>query len=258
MYITNASTVVIEVTRRCNMCCAHCLRGDAQNVDIKPEYIDKFFKRFRPGASISSITFTGGEITLNLAAIWYTLEVVKRRNISVYDFYMVTNGKDASKMPELASVSFVWWAYCYESDYCEEDSCGVTISGDKFHEDIVDDAYLFLSGLKYFREKDKKTDFCDVALINEGRAKGLSSGAYKKEEPEDVWLDVTNLGADLLDISSSASLCVNAKGDIVVGCDWSYESQDERKATNVARSKDWPADLLEHEYCKVEERRAVD
>ena len=112
MYITDASTVVIEVTRRCNMCCAHCLRGDAQNVDIMPEYIDKSFEKFRPGTSISSITFTGGEITLNLAAIWYTLEVVKRRNISVYDFYMVTNGKDASKMPEPASVSQAWWVYC--------------------------------------------------------------------------------------------------------------------------------------------------
>lgn len=131
MYITNASTVTIEITRRCNMCCAHCLRGDTQNVDLKPEYIDKFFEKFRPGSSISSITFTGGEITLNLPAIWYTLEVVKRRNISVYDFYMVTNGKNVSKMPELASVSLAWWAYCNSSGYCEEDCCGVAISGDE-------------------------------------------------------------------------------------------------------------------------------
>lgn len=256
MYITDASTVVIEVTRRCNVCCAHCLRGDAQNVDIMPEYIDKSFEKFRPGTSISSITFTGGEITLNLAAIWYTLEVVKRRNISVYDFYMVTNGKDASKMPEPASVSLAWWVYCHESDYCEEDFCGVAISGDEFHEDIDDDAYSIRSGLKYFREKDKKTDFSDVALINEGRAKALPSTVYRKEEPEDIYLDVTNLGADLLDISG-ASIYLNAKGDIVVGCDWSYESQDERKATNVAEREDWAADLLEHEYCEVEERRTV-
>lgn len=256
MYITDASTVVIEVTRRCNMCCAHCLRGDAQNVDIMPEYIDKSFEKFRPGTSISSITFTGGEITLNLAAIWYTLEVVKRRNISVDDFYMVTNGKDASKMPEPASVSLAWWVYCHESDYCEEDFCGVAISGDEFHEDIDDDAYSIRSGLKYFREKDKKTDFSDVALINEGRAKALPSTVYRKEEPEDIYLDVTNLGADLLDISG-ASIYLNAKGDIVVGCDWSYESQDERKATNVAEREDWAADLLEHEYCEVEERCTV-
>ena len=28
------NTVIIEVTRRCNMSCPHCLRGDAQNVDM--------------------------------------------------------------------------------------------------------------------------------------------------------------------------------------------------------------------------------
>ena len=27
-------SLVIEVTRRCNMRCEHCLRGDAQNLDI--------------------------------------------------------------------------------------------------------------------------------------------------------------------------------------------------------------------------------
>lgn len=32
MLIRYASDVAIEVTRRCNMKCAHCLRGDAQNI----------------------------------------------------------------------------------------------------------------------------------------------------------------------------------------------------------------------------------
>lgn len=32
MYISDANNVVIEITRRCNMCCAHCLRGDAEKL----------------------------------------------------------------------------------------------------------------------------------------------------------------------------------------------------------------------------------
>ena len=40
MYISDANNVVIEITRRCNMCCAHCLRGDAENVDIQEKYIN--------------------------------------------------------------------------------------------------------------------------------------------------------------------------------------------------------------------------
>lgn len=28
------SSLIIEITRRCNMACEHCLRGNAQNLDI--------------------------------------------------------------------------------------------------------------------------------------------------------------------------------------------------------------------------------
>ena len=93
MRICSVSNVVIEITRRCNMCCAHCLRGDAENVDIQERYIDAFLDSFEKGACISYIVFSGGEISLNIPAIRYILKAVKERNISVGSFYMVTNGK---------------------------------------------------------------------------------------------------------------------------------------------------------------------
>lgn len=34
-----------ELTRRCNQECAHCCRGEAQNIDIKKEIIDDFFEK---------------------------------------------------------------------------------------------------------------------------------------------------------------------------------------------------------------------
>jgi MoaA/NifB/PqqE/SkfB family radical SAM enzyme len=46
MQITSVDSVVIEITRRCNMCCAHCLRGDAEAVDIQEKYIDAFLDSF--------------------------------------------------------------------------------------------------------------------------------------------------------------------------------------------------------------------
>ena len=108
MYISNACNVVIEVTRRCNMCCAHCLRGDAEAVDIQERYIDAFLDSFANAGYISSLTFTGGEISLNIPAIRYTLNAVRERNISVGSFYMVTNGKAVDKMVELALASLEW------------------------------------------------------------------------------------------------------------------------------------------------------
>lgn len=50
MRIYAANSVFIEVTRRCNMCCAHCLRGDAESIDIQEKYIDAFLDSFEKGA----------------------------------------------------------------------------------------------------------------------------------------------------------------------------------------------------------------
>ena len=50
MRIYAANSVFIEVTRRCNMCCAHCLRGDAESIDIQEKYIDAFLDSFEKEA----------------------------------------------------------------------------------------------------------------------------------------------------------------------------------------------------------------
>ena len=62
----------IEVTRRCNMSCKHCLRGDAQNLDIKLESIDLFLSKLK-NKCFKRILFTGGEPSLNVEAIEFTL-----------------------------------------------------------------------------------------------------------------------------------------------------------------------------------------
>ena len=143
MRIYAANSVFIEVTRRCNMCCAHCLRGDAESIDIQEKYIDAFLDSFEKGAYISSLTFTGGEISLNIPAIRYTLKAVKERGIAVGSFYMVTNGKAVDKMADLAMASLEWWTYCDEKD---GDMCSLCISSDNFHEAIPYESKSILSG----------------------------------------------------------------------------------------------------------------
>lgn len=179
MRIYSANNVFIEVTRRCNMCCAHCLRGDAESIDIQEKYIDAFLDNFEKGAYISSLTFTGGEISLNIPAIRYTLKAVKERGITVGSFYMVTNGKAVDKMADLAMASLEWWAYCDEKD---DYMCGLCISSDNFHEEISDESASILSGLKYNRD-DMVTDFHEKYLLNEGRAKTLNDDWSLKREP---------------------------------------------------------------------------
>lgn len=243
MYISSACDVVIEITRRCNMCCAHCLRGDAEAVDIQERYIDAFLDSFANAGYISSLTFTGGEISLNIPAIRYTLNAVRERNISVGSFYMVTNGKAVDKMVELALASLEWWNYCNDKD---DYSCGLCISSDDFHEEIPRESASILSGLRYNRN-DKVTDFRKNYLLNEGRAKNLNTDWALKKEPRAPELMVDYTGNDKIGINiNEGELYLNAVGNVVVGCDWSYESQkkyclgnamDEKWLENIRSSK---------------------
>ena len=64
----NISNLVVEVTRRCNMSCDHCLRGCGQNMDLQDKHIETLTSQLENGY-ISNITFSGGEPSLNVKAI---------------------------------------------------------------------------------------------------------------------------------------------------------------------------------------------
>lgn len=36
--------LLVEITRKCQLRCAHCLRGDAQNINMSPKIIDKLLE----------------------------------------------------------------------------------------------------------------------------------------------------------------------------------------------------------------------
>lgn len=81
--------VSVEVTRRCNLKCRHCLRGDAQEVDIDLHSIEALLEQT---AKIYNLSFTGGEPTLNVPAMAYTLEALRQREIPLCSVTVTTNG----------------------------------------------------------------------------------------------------------------------------------------------------------------------
>lgn len=82
----------IEVTRRCNLKCAHCMRGEAQNIDLPKEYIDLLFEKLN-GGTIENLHFGGGEPTLNPDLIVYIIDKIIKEHISVANVNMITNGQ---------------------------------------------------------------------------------------------------------------------------------------------------------------------
>lgn len=205
----NYDSLAIEVTRRCNMHCAHCLRGNAKNVDIKNEYIEKMLSNVE---HIGNLTFTGGEPSLNIDSIRYTLNYCKEHDIQVDGFYVVTNGKEVSD--EFILLLMEWTMYCLSCNpyTIEEYQSGVALSQDIYHEDIDKANKFKLSALAVFREDDKKTDWTLSPLINKGRARSLS-------HTRDV--DLNDIEVDGNYIEGTVTLTAN--GYIMPDCDYEYD-----------------------------------
>lgn len=208
----NISTLVIEVTRRCNMSCNHCLRGDAQNLNLKPEYVESLLSQVE---GIGSITFSGGEPSLAVGVIEHFLSTAKRFKVDIGNFYIATNGLDITEEFILACVKL--YAYCDEKNYCS-----VEVSNDIFHQDENSYDTELLDSLKFFSRKWEKEghDFeRGKTLVNEGRGKLNFTSSKNVLEHSITSKDDFNDG----------EIYLNCKGNIVTGCDWSYDSQDKDK-----------------------------
>ena len=80
----------IELTRRCNMACEHCLRGDAENMDMPTKYLEQFFSKVD---YVSSLCLTGGEPSLVPEKIREVIKIAKKHNVEINSFDVTINGK---------------------------------------------------------------------------------------------------------------------------------------------------------------------
>jgi len=199
----NISNLIIEVTRKCNMNCGHCLRGCSQGVDINNQYITDVLEKIK---SIGSVTFTGGEPMLNPSAISH----FERLCIDVGHFYIATNGKEMTN--EFMRVVLDLYLIC---DWKE--SCLIEVSNDFYHDvegqqDSVKEmvmAFRF-GGIKGRRE--------DNSMLFEGNFKEINSDNGNYVTPEEYDFENGDINGGLV--------YINALGNLINGCDWSYESQD--------------------------------
>jgi len=207
----NIDSLVIEVTRKCQLQCSHCLRGDAEAIDIKPEYIDLLLSKV---GYISSVTFTGGEPSLNVGAIDYFIQQVEHHQVTVGNFYIATNAVTVSDEFLLAIMRL--WLLCDENEISQ-----VAISNDGYHADEIEDSTQSkkLECFKFTSNKYNAGEWYDG--ISEGRNEG--SG----RDPKDHGFEIED------DEVREGEVYLNCKGEIISGCDWSYESQPKHKVCNV-------------------------
>lgn len=126
LYIKN---LCIEITRRCNMRCAHCMRGDAESVDISLKHISNLLRHVR---HIHHFNITGGEPSLNVRAIRHILGRVRAYGITVNDFYIVTNGAATSRSGEFIAACAALYEYQEEKE--QDSGHMLEMSDDRFHD----------------------------------------------------------------------------------------------------------------------------
>ena len=212
------SQLVIEVTRRCNMECLHCMRGDAQDKDITTAVIDRVLDSVE-GHGIGSVTITGGEPSLNPTAIQYFVEQVQSRKIGVGSFYVVTNGKVES-LP-LVHTLIDLYAYCEEPEMSF-----LVVSKDRYHE-TVPQSKLY-NALKFFNS-DGHGPTSEESVLIEGRAREHGFGR-QKYRPDEWELEIQD---DYVCVQNTLHIAVN--GNVMCGCDFSFARVDRERVGNVLR-----------------------
>lgn len=202
----NIDSVIIETTRRCNLTCEHCLRGDMQPLDMSPDIINAFFSKI-DSSYVSTITFTGGEPSLNPVVIDYCIKAAKKHNVSFGSFYIATNGQAVSD-DFLKSVLNLY-CFCNDNEYSQ-----LQLSNDIYHQESEQEKRL--SAFSFYSKRFDET-FNGKHIIQEGNA--LWNGLDGRE------LKLSPYLIDEGDIQEG-EVYINCLGNIICDCNLSYENQD--------------------------------
>lgn len=217
--------LVLEVTRRCNMSCEHCMRGDAENLDMTENIIDTVLAQ---ADQIDTVTFSGGEPSLNLPIIRYFFQKARELGKEPSAFYLVTNGKNRELQLELATLLLDE----YDRIECP-DMCGVSLSIDRFHN--TDEQSTIIKGLAFYRDdKDRSQEESDFWVQYAGRAEDNGIGRINDWRPSRYELEV-----DVEDGTMSVEMVyVSANGNLHYDCDLDYRTIDESTAGHVSNLRE--------------------
>lgn len=225
--IESLREVMFEVTRRCNFLCDHCMRGDAQNVDLPHAIVQKFFNGVPNLNYISSIAFTGGEPLLKPNIIKYILDELRHREISVGSFYIATNGSQSSD----DVIRTLMDLHLYAEEEYEEEGGGtvVEISNDHYHLvetcGEVEASIKRLKCLSFVRNKFVKDsgrqNFADN-ILPMGRAADWGGNHGRTYEGRGIIENYPDGEAWLED----GMVYISVYGDVLPDCDLSFEKVD--------------------------------
>lgn len=213
----------LEVTRRCNLMCGHCMKGQCRNEDMSDKVIDDTFKQID---TIGRLFLTGGEPTLAYGVLESIIQAVKKYNVRVMEWGMDTNGtmydpKFYKLLTELENI-------CRKLGRNSNEMKGtICISTDEYHTQAIkqNKTLTRVKYLKSIKQTERLPWFIGYRglpneLFNEGRAKDIHNKTKIKMIPRHYSLLEGERHCLI-----GMGVFVNCDG-IVSHCDCSYEKQD--------------------------------
>lgn len=198
----------LEITRKCNLKCAHCMRGDAQHLSMKKEVIDKILDS---SAGIRTILFTGGEPFLEPDLIEYVVDQVIERDFECFGMGVVTNGtimNDNGIRCVKAMNKFAEWS---NKKYGNLGMALIEISNDHFHDTEASDT-CFKFYKPYIGEFTELNMHGDIQLVNVGRATQTDVAMKDTRKvhalPRRICIETDNDIRCSLDLSATGNLCL--------------------------------------------------
>lgn len=219
MWLINLKSLVVEITRQCNMQCEHCMRGDPEPVDFYCSLSERLCSQLK---HIDALTLTGGEPSLAVKEIKYLLHYLKNYQVTVGGFFVSTNACEYSA--EFLEVLDELY------DYCEKPLlCGLSISMDQFHSPPSPEAVSKYKEKQYYNPCKEKGTIPPYAILREGRAQKDEIGRIESLPSNYIYdYDIQGIYFGINDI-----IYINACGDVLLDSDLSYRSQKHHSLGNI-------------------------
>ena len=211
--------LTLEITRRCGMKCAHCMRGEPQDVQIDFDVIQTLCKKV---GRIDHLNITGGEPSLEPNALRYFLFYLKNYNCRIGSFFCATNAQRYSK--EFADILTDFYHYC-EHPEC----CMLTISVDQFHSEADPLALQEYRKLPFYNPINEKGNIPESNILDEGRANDNGIGMFSI--PISQYIYDVKPEADRVKVGDR--VYINVFGDVLLDADMSYLTQENESIGNI-------------------------
>lgn len=258
------ATLSFEMTRRCNLKCKWCSKGEAQNLNITPEIIDKTIDEVSD-YYINCIRIFGGEPFLVPELVVYLIDKIIEKKIKVAMIQVSTNSTIMNESIRKAFCRFIEYGKTiqdkrkdievYFSDKLSSPQferiknkdvmiavCLSTWEHD--NKNLIGKVYNFYNKIdsQYFIVVDQYEQFGDTKPIV--AIEGLAEKNHKMFSKEElkivrlIWNKFCIIDdSDIENPCIKKTISVGANGKLYVGCTMSYENIEKNYLFNILDCK---------------------